>query len=62
MVTVTFNSNGTTIGMLDADSKTFRSGSKGFYGNGKMTIDGKKYQVMTTLVEIGSKPGSKKGK
>ena len=44
------------VGELVANSKTFASGSTGFFGQGKMEIDGKRYQVQAQLVEIGSKP------
>lgn len=40
--------------------KDFASGSVGFYANGKLTINGKKYQSQLMLVEVGSK--EKKGK
>jgi hypothetical protein len=38
------------------DKKDFKTGSKGFYGMGKMVAGGKKYQVQIQCVEIGSKP------
>jgi hypothetical protein len=39
-----------------ANAKTFSTGSKGFFGSGKLVIDGKKYQTQVQMVEIGSKP------
>lgn len=39
-----------------ANSKTFKTGSVGFYGAGKVLIDGKRHQVGINIVEIGSKP------
>ena len=36
-------------------NKVFKTGSRGFYANGKVEIDGKRYQVQIQLVEIGSK-------
>jgi hypothetical protein len=42
--------------MLMAEEKTFKTGSRGFYGNGKIAINEKRYQVQVQLVEIGSKP------
>ena len=47
---------GQAIGTLAAPPKDFKTGSKGFYANGKVEIDGKRYQVQVQLVEIGSKP------
>jgi hypothetical protein len=41
------------------DKKDFKTGSKGFYGQGKMVAGGKKYQVQIQCVEIGSKPKEK---
>ncbi len=36
--------------------KQFKPGSRGFYANQKVEIDGKRYQVQVQFVEIGSKP------
>mgnify|MGYP001566704830 FL=1 len=47
---------GELLGKLVANDKEFASGSRGFFGQGKMEIDGKRYQVQAQLVEIGSKP------
>ncbi len=41
------------------DKKDFKTGSKGYYGVGKMVAGGKKYQVNIQCVEIGSKPKEK---
>ncbi len=41
------------------DKKDFKTGSRGFYGLGKMVAGGKKYQVNVQVVEIGSKPKEK---
>ena len=38
------------------DKKDFKTGSRGFYGQGKMVAGGKKYQINIQVVEIGSKP------
>ncbi len=38
------------------DKKDFKTGSRGFYGTGKMVAGGKKYQISIQVVEIGSKP------
>ena len=42
------------------DKKDFKTGSKGYYGQGKMVAGGKKYQINIQCVEIGSKPKQKK--
>jgi len=34
----------------------FKSGSRGFWGGGKFKMNGKRYQVSCSIVEIGSKP------
>ncbi len=47
--------NGQNIITLPAMPKDFKTGSKGFYANGKTEINGKRYQVQIQLVEIGSK-------
>lgn len=56
MITVEFKSEDKTVGMLTADAKTFKTGSRGFYGMGKIAIGDKRYQVQVQLVEIGSRP------
>lgn len=38
------------------DKKDFKTGSKGYFGTGKMVAGGKKYQISIQVVEIGSKP------
>ncbi len=47
--------DGKVLGMFTLPPKNFKTGSKGFYANGKMEIEGKRYQVQIQLVEIGSK-------
>jgi hypothetical protein len=47
--------NGQSLGKLVANEKTFASGSKGFFGQAKIEIEGKRYQTQVQLVEIGSK-------
>ena len=42
------------------DKKDFKTGSRGYYGTGKMVAGGKKYQISIQVVEIGSKPNQKK--
>jgi hypothetical protein len=54
---------GQVIGVITTTPKTFKTGSRGEYGNGKVSVNGKRYQTSVMLVEIGSKPLSKpKGK
>jgi len=38
------------------DKKDFKTGSRWYYGTGKMVAAGKKYQISIQVVEIGSKP------
>ena len=53
----TFKSpTGETLITLELDPKTFSTGSRGFRGQGKVTMDGKKYQLQVQAVEVGSKP------
>ncbi len=35
--------------------KQFRTGSKGYYGQGQLVLDGKRYQLNLQMVEIGSR-------
>ncbi len=56
MITVEIKQDGQIVGMMMAEEKTFKTGSRGFYGNGKIAIGEKRYQVQVQLVEIGSKP------
>jgi hypothetical protein len=44
------------------DKKDFKTGSRGFYGTGKMVAGGKKYQISIQAVEIGSKPKEESNK
>jgi hypothetical protein len=54
---------GQVVGVINTVPKTFKTGSRGEYGNTKISVDGKRYQTSVMLVEIGSKPQSKsKGK
>lgn len=49
--------DGKVVGVMALPTKAFKTGSRGFYANGKIEIDGKRYQAQIQLVEIGSKPG-----
>jgi hypothetical protein len=48
-------SEGQPIAVFTVSPKDFKTGSRGFYANGKIEVDGKRYQVQIQLVEIGSK-------
>jgi len=50
---------GQIVGVLEAEPKRFKTGSKGFFGTGKMSLDGKRYQTQVQMVEVGSKNGNK---
>ena len=56
IVKVDFSAGNELAGVVMAATKQFSSGSKGFYGNGKVIIGGKNHQVTVQIVEIGSKP------
>jgi len=46
---------GQLVTILTVPPKEFKTGSRGFFGNGKVELDGKRYQVQIQMVEIGSK-------
>jgi hypothetical protein len=56
MLSVEIKENETVVGMLSALEKVFKTGSKGYFGMGKIQIGEKRYQVQVQIVEIGSKP------
>ena len=56
MLIVEIKENGTMVGELSAPEKLFKTGSRGFFGMGKIQIGEKRYQVQVQMVEIGSKP------
>lgn len=47
--------NGNILAAFTLSSKNFKTGSVGFYQNGKIEIDEKRYQFQVQLVEIGSR-------
>ena len=55
VITVELKIDGKVIATLTANEKQFKTGSRGFHGQGKIEIDGKRYQTQVQLVEIGSK-------
>jgi hypothetical protein len=52
---------GQPLALFALPPKEFKTGSRGFYANGKTEIDGKRYQVQIQLVEIGSKKKAEEG-
>ena len=56
MISVEIKENEKLVGILTATEKQFKTGSKGYFGVGKIQIGEKRYQVQVQLVEIGSKP------
>jgi hypothetical protein len=46
---------GENLAQFMVNPKDFKTGSRGYYANGKAEINGKRYQVQIQLVEIGSK-------
>lgn len=46
---------GEPVGLLVLQPKTFKSGSCGFFGQGKLETDGVRYQCQAQMVMIGSK-------
>ena len=47
--------DGRILGVLMMREKAFKTGSRGFYGNGKIEIGGRGDQTQVQLVEIGSR-------
>lgn len=47
--------SGQLVSVFTVSPKEFKTGSRGFFGNGKVELDGKRYQVQIQMVEIGSK-------
>jgi hypothetical protein len=56
MLSVEIKENDKVVGVLTAEEKQFKTGSRGFFGMTKIQIGEKRYQVQVQLVEIGSKP------
>jgi hypothetical protein len=46
---------GQSLAVFTVPAKEFKTGSRGYYANGKADFDGKRYQVQIQIVEIGSK-------
>ena len=56
MLSIDIKEGEKVVGVLSAEEKHFKTGSRGFFGMGKIQIGEKRYQVQVQLVEIGSKP------
>jgi len=56
MLSIEIKQSDTVVGLLTAEEKQFKTGSRGFFGMSKIQIGEKRYQVQVQLVEIGSKP------
>ncbi len=55
-MTLEIKMDGQTVGILLLNEKQFSTGSRGFYGQGKIElVGGKRYQSQCQMVEIGSK-------
>ena len=62
MISVEIKQDNQAVGTITAAEKVFKTGSRGFFGFGKIQIDEKRYQVQVQLVEIGSKPKTEEAK
>lgn len=49
---------GTTLGVLLLQPKTFKSGRKGYFGQGKIEMNGVRFQSQCQLVRIGEPEGA----
>ena len=56
MLSVEIKENEKMVEILTATEKLFKTGSRGYFGMGKIQIGEKRYQVQVQLVEIGSRP------
>ena len=56
MLSIDIKEGEKVVGVLSAEEKHFKTGSRGFFGMGKIQIGEKRYHVQVQLVEIGSKP------
>ncbi len=61
MISAIIKQDDETVGLLAVEEKQFKTGSRGFFGIGKINIGEKRYQVQVQLVEIGSKPKKEEG-
>ena len=61
-VTVEFSYEGEKVATSIAESREFKTGSRGYGFYGKIRINEKRYQVSLSIVEIGSKNGGETSK
>jgi len=47
--------NGQSVGIIILREKVFKSGKTGFHGQGKLALDGQRYQAQAELVAIAAK-------
>jgi hypothetical protein len=62
MLTVEIKHDDQPVAVITAAEKVFKTGSRGYFGMGKIQIGEKRYQVQVQLVEIGSKPKAEEEK
>ncbi len=63
-ITVKFYVDGNEVGTILLNPKDFKTGSTGFFGNGKISLNddaAKGYQAQVQLVKIGSKEAKGQG-
>lgn len=51
--------NGVVLGLIPLAAKDFKTGSRGFFGQGKLDANGERLQVQVQAVVIGSKSEQK---
>ena len=51
---------GQVLQVIELNSKTFKTGSRGYHGQGKLSVNSTRYQANLLLIEIGSGKKSKK--
>jgi hypothetical protein len=59
LMAVIKDEDGKTLGMIPLAEKAFTSGSRGFFGQAKLDVNGVKHQAQVQLVAIGSKNETK---
>jgi hypothetical protein len=53
--------DGVALGALILNEKVFSSGKAGFFGQGKLVINGARYQAQAQIVEIAGKDAASSG-
>ena len=54
MIIARLKEDGKLLTVTTLMPKQFKTGSNGFYGQGQVVVDGKRYQMNFQMVEIGS--------